>query len=221
MGMTVLDKLATALNRRDEVPNQELAIDIVHTNDRNAVKELVENLAHKDKNIQSDCIKVLYEIGERQPALIAPYYREFGKLLDSKNNRLVWGAMTALDSITKKEPKGVYSLLAKVLDLADSGSVITRDHAVGILVQLGTMKQYADKCWPLLVGQLLTCPNNQFPMYAEMSLALVNDKNKGALQKAMTQRFDGLEKESQKKRVAKVLKRLNAKPTSSCHYRIH
>jgi hypothetical protein len=209
--MTVLDKLATALNRRDEVPNQELAKDIVLTNDRRAVKDLVENLAHKDKNIQSDCIKVLYEIGEREPALIAPYYREFGKLLDSKNNRLVWGAMTALDSITAQEPKGVYGLLPKILDGADSGSVITRDHAVGILVKLGTLQQYADECMPLLVEQLLTCPNNQFPMYAEMSLALVNDKNKTTLQKAMTRRLDGLEKESQKKRVAKVLKQLTKK----------
>jgi hypothetical protein len=210
--MTTLDKLATALNRRDEVPNQELAKEIVRTNDKRAVKELVENLAHKDKNIQSDCIKVLYEIGERKPALIVPHYREFGKLLDSKNNRLVWGAMTALDSIAAQEPKGLYGLLPKVLAVADSGSVITRDHAVGILVKLGTLKQYADECVPLLVEQLLTCPNNQLPMYAEMSLALVNDKNKTALQKVMAHRLNGLEKESQKKRVAKVLARLTKKP---------
>jgi hypothetical protein len=125
--MTILDKLATALNRRDETPNQELARAIVRTKDRRAVKELAENLGHKDKNIQSDCIKALYEIGEREPALIAPYYREFGKLLDSKNNRLVLGAMTALDSITAHEPKGVYGLLTKVLNVAESGSVISRD----------------------------------------------------------------------------------------------
>jgi len=176
------------------------------------VKELVENLAHKDKNIQSDCIKVLYEIGEREPTLIAPYYREFGKLLNSRNNRLVWGAMTALDSIAAQEPKKVYGLLPKVLSVADRGSVITRDHAIGILVKLGTLRQYADECSSLLLEQLLACPGNQFPMYAEMSLALVNDRNKTALQKVMTRRLDGLEKESQQKRVAKVLKRLNAKP---------
>jgi HEAT repeat protein len=206
--MTVLDKLATALNRRDEVPNQELAREIVRTNNRAAVKELVENLTNNDKNIQSDCIKVLYEIGERHPALLAPYYREFGKLLDSTNNRLVWGAMTALDSIAGQKPKGVYGLLAKILDVADSGSVITRDHAVGILVKLGSLKQYAEECLPLLLEQLLACPNNQFPMYAEMSLALANEKSRAALQKVITRRLDGLEKESQRKRIAKVLKRL-------------
>lgn len=209
--MSVLDKLATAFNQRDEVPNQELAKEIVRTNDRAAVKELVENLANKDKRLQSDCIKVLYEIGGREPALIAPYYREFGKLLDSKNNRLVWGAMIALDSLTMQEPKGVHGLLAKVLDVADRGSVISRDHGVGILVKLGTLKQYAGECMPLLLEQLLACPNNQFPMYAEMSLALVNDKNRAALQNVMTRRLDGLEKKSHEKRVAKVLKRLTKK----------
>jgi hypothetical protein len=205
--VSVLNKLATALNRRDEVPNQELAETIVRANDRAAVKELVENLANKDKRVQSDCIKVLYGIGYRRPGLIAPYYREFGKLLDSKTNRLVWGAMTALDSITLQEPKGVYSLLGKILDVADRGSVITRDHAVGILVKLGTLKQHAGKCVPLVLEQLLASPNNQLPMYAEMSLPLVNERNKTALQKVLTRRMAGLEKESQKKRVAKVLKR--------------
>ena len=78
-------------------------------------------------------------------------------------------------------------------------------------MKLGRLKQYADECTPLLVEQLMTCPNNQFPMYAEMSLALVDDKNKAALQKVMTRRLDGLEKESQKKRITKALKRLGAK----------
>jgi hypothetical protein len=102
--MTILNRLATALKRRDETPNQLLAEEIVRTNDEYAVEELVENLRNKNRNIQSDCIKVLYEIGERNPALIAGRHKQFGELLDSPNNRLVWGAMTALDAITAKEP---------------------------------------------------------------------------------------------------------------------
>ncbi len=183
----------------------------MRTYDRLAVRELVKNLTNNDKNIQSDCIKALYEIGESEPALIAPHYREFGKLLDSKNNRLVWGAMIALDSITTKEPKGIHSLLAKILNVADSGSVITRDHAVGILVKLWTLKQYAAECLPLLIEQLLTCPDNQFPMYAEMSLAVVTERNRKALQNVIKRRLEGLEKESQRKRIAKVLNRLTKK----------
>ncbi len=207
--MSVLEKLATALNRRDEVPNQELARRIARENDAAAVKELIENLNHKNKGIPSDCVKVLYEIGAANPDLISKYYREFGKLLDSRNNRLVWGAMMALDTIAAKEPKGVYRMLSKILKVADtSGSVIARDHAVGILVKLGTLKPYKRDCVPLLMEQLMSCPNNQFPMYVEMSLPVIDADNRKRFQQVVERREPKLDKESQKKRVAKVLKKL-------------
>lgn len=63
--MSIIDQLASSLGRRDEVPNQELAEKIAAAKDKKAVKDLVDNLANKNKDIQSDCIKVLYEIGER------------------------------------------------------------------------------------------------------------------------------------------------------------
>jgi hypothetical protein len=207
--LSVLEKLATALNRRDEVPNQALARSIVRERNAAAVQELVENLDHKNKGIQSDCIKVLYEIGESNPDLIAKYYKEFGKLLESKNNRLVWGAMTALDTIALKEPKGIFGMLARILEVADSsGSVIARDHAVGILVKLGTLKPYKRDCVPLLIEQLMSCPNNQFPMYIEMSVPVIDADNRKRFHQVMERRLPKLDKESQKKRVAKVLKKL-------------
>jgi len=206
--MTILNRLASALNRRDEIPNQALAQEIVRTGDKSAIEELVKNLSNKDKNIQSDCIKVLYEIGERKPDLITSYHKEFGKLLESNNNRLAWGAMTALDAITLDEPKAVRGLLPGILAIADKGSVITRDHAVGILVKLASLKQYSQHCFPLLLEQLKTCPPNQLPMYAEMSASVVNEQNQKAFHKILTQRLPGLAKESQKKRVRRVLKRL-------------
>ena len=110
--MSVISQLASSLGRRDEAPNQVLAQKIAQTRDRCSVQELVVNLSNADKNIQSDCIKVLYEIGERDPALISGYYEEFGSLLNHKNNRLVWGAMTALDAIAEVEPKGIYGFFA-------------------------------------------------------------------------------------------------------------
>jgi hypothetical protein len=42
--MSVVDRLATSLKRRDERPNVELAERIVAGNDREAVTELVKNL---------------------------------------------------------------------------------------------------------------------------------------------------------------------------------
>jgi hypothetical protein len=207
--VSVLDKLATSLNRRDEVPNQELARRIVSDGDAAAVKELIENLHHKDKAIQSDCIKVLYEIGAANPDLIAKYYREFAKMLESKHPRLVWGAMTALDTIAAKEPKAIYSMLSKILEVADtSGSVIARDHGVGILVKLGSFKRYKRTCLPLLIEQLNSCPNNQFPMYVEMAAPVIDADNRKRFRQVIERRVSKLDKESQEKRVAKVLRKL-------------
>ena len=119
--------------------------------------------------------------------------------------------MTALDTIALETPKAVFSLLSKILAAADAGSVITRDHAFGILVKLGALDQYARRCFPLLREQLLGCPNNQFPMYAEMSLGVATAKNKQALIEIMKTRMPKLEKDSQKKRITKVLKALGKK----------
>jgi hypothetical protein len=207
--MTVLDKLASALQRRDEVPNTELAKLVAGKNDRNAVKELVENLNNKSKAIQSGCIKVLYEIGEIKPELISKYTKEFVALLDSKNNRLQWGAMTALHTITHENPEGVYASLAKIVAAADSGSVITKDHAVNILITLCSVKQYAGHAFPLLMEQLLHSPVNQLPMYAERASPVINDKNKKDFIRILSSRLNDFEKEIQRKRVEKVLKKFS------------
>jgi len=119
--MKVIDLLVTNPNRRDDKSNQALAEEIIKGNHYDWVKDLVENLNHKDKNIQSDCIKVLYEVGEKgSPELIEPYIKEFGKILESKNNRLIWGAMTALDMIASINPKGVYGLLPEIIIATDT-----------------------------------------------------------------------------------------------------
>lgn len=207
--MTIIDKLATSLNRKDEGPNQELAKHIANRDDKSAVKELVQNLYNSDKNIQSDCIKVLYEIGELKPSLVAEYSKEFLALLEHRNNRLVWGAMTALDAITLENPEAIYSTLAKIVDFADKGSVITRDHAVNILIKLCSVKQYADHAFALLIEQLNSCPTNQLPMYAEKAFSIVSDKNKALFIETLFSRLDDIEKDTKRKRVEKLIKKLS------------
>ena len=82
--MSALDQIAHAQGRRDEVPNQELARKLASRRDREGVREIAQNLWSKDKNIQADCIKVLYEVGYLDPALIAPYVDDFLKLIKCK-----------------------------------------------------------------------------------------------------------------------------------------
>jgi len=61
--MTTLNRIAYFQNRRDEVPNQELARDLAATKDRQGIQEIAENLWNQNQNVQGDCLKVLYEIG--------------------------------------------------------------------------------------------------------------------------------------------------------------
>lgn len=204
---TIIDQLASSLGRRDEVPNQELAGNIVKTKDKNAVKELVQHLHHKDKAIRNDCIKVLYEIAESAPKLIAPYTDSFIGLLDHKDNRMQWGAMTALDAITKESPALIYDAVDTIIAVADSGSVITNDHCVGILVQLCGEKKYSATIFPLLMERLKKSPDNQLPMYAEKTLPVINAGNKAPFIKLLQSRIGKIEKESKRKRVEKVLQK--------------
>lgn len=208
--MNIINKLASSLHRRDEIPNQELAEEIVRTSDLQAIKDLVGFLHHKDKVVQNDCIKVLYEIGVHSPKLISDYLDDFVKLLDSKNNRLKWGAMTALNTIASDVPEDVYRVLTKILDAADSGSVIARDHAVGILIKLCSEEQFANSAVSLLIEQLQTCPTNQLPMYSERALPIVNRKNKTLFINALASRISDIGKEVKRKRVEKVIKKASS-----------
>ena len=207
--MSVINKLASSLNRRDEVPNQELAKQIAVKGDEKAIQELIDNLDNKSKDIQNDCVKVLYEIGERKPSLIANYAQKFIELLGNKNNRLQWGAMTAIDTITLENPKAIYSALPKIIAAAGTGSVITKDHAINILINLCSIMQYADRSFSLLIEQLLSSPTNQLPMYAEKAVPVVNNKNKTLFIKTLASRLDDIEKDTKRKRVEKVIKKFS------------
>jgi hypothetical protein len=165
--MSILAQLAGALGRRDDGPNKELAARLAQSADKNSILELADSLTNKDSTIKSDAIKVLYELGALQPDLIAPYTARFVHVLAGKDTRLVWGAMSALHTISKAYPESIYPHLAQILDAEDKGSVISRDHAVGILTQMALHGKYTPEALPLLLDILKDCPVNQLPSYAE------------------------------------------------------
>lgn len=206
--MSIIPKLATSLNRRDEVPNQELAAEIVNRGNTKAVDELVDNLASKNKGIRHDCIKVLYEVGYNSPKLIADHTKTFIFLLDSKDNRMQWGAMIALGCIVREKPDAIFAALPKIIDAADKGSVITRDHCVNILISLSSTETHGEEAIALLLEQMTGCPTNQLPMYAENAVPVINGSNKDRFVKVLASRLDEIEKESKRNRVEKVIKKL-------------
>ncbi len=203
--------LATSLNRRDEIPNKELAKEIIASNKLDWVRELVENLTNKNKNIQSDSIKVLYEIGDLgHPKLIAPYYINFITTLGNKNNRLVWGAMAALNFIALEKPHELYENL-EIIDAAiEKGSVITIDGGVSILAKLASVKEYQREVLPKLIHQLAKCPAKQFSMYIEKSEIAMSATTKNDFLGIIDIRYKDLDKDSQRKRIDRMLKKLKS-----------
>lgn len=204
----IIDHLASSLGRRDELPNQQLAAEVVKADDREAVEVLVGLLAHRKKDIRNDSIKTLYEIGEQKPALIAPFLDRFLSLLTHPDNRLQWGAMTAISHIARVMPEEVYEQLPSILEAADEGSVITHDQAVNILITLADSREFSTSALKLLKVQLLKSPVNQLPMYAEKALPVIEAAYKNEFADALRSRLQEIEKESKKKRVEKVIKKL-------------
>jgi hypothetical protein len=104
--MSALDRIAYFQGRRDEVPNQALARDLAARGDQAGSREIAAALWHREPNVRSDCLKMLYEIGYPRPELAAPYAGDFLKLLGSRNNRLVWGAMIGIttDAVDSSRP---------------------------------------------------------------------------------------------------------------------
>lgn len=203
--MAVIDRLACMLGRRDEVPNQELASDLVRRKDRKGIREIAENLRNPDRNIASDCIKVLYEVGEREPSLASQYAGEFLALLGSTNNRMVWGAVSGIASIAHLAADELFPHHEEIVRAVECGSVITQDKGIAALAVIAAAApRYRKAIVPFLLRHLDTCRPKDIPQHSEKSLVAVDRTTRAQFVAILNKRFDSLTP-PQQKRVAKVI----------------
>ena len=215
--MSVLTKLACMQNRRDEAPNKDLARELAEKKDTEGIKKVVGNLWNKDKNIQSDCASVLEQVGLLDPGLIEDHVSDFLKLLSSKNNRLVWGAMIALAMVADRKPKEILDNLDNVVETIKGGSVITRDNGIKTLAIVASVdKEYNKAIFPLLIEQLKECRPKSVPQYAESIMRAVTPANQESYLDVLNQRFDTLSP-AQQRRVKKLLKTFKDKDQLAGH----
>jgi hypothetical protein len=206
--MSVLGRLASALERNDERPNVELAEELAASGDAAAIGELVAALSGGTTAVQNDAIKVLYEIGTRKPDLVAPYAGAFLALLGSRNNRNIWGALQALESIAATVPGELAANLDAILAAADKGSVIAKDKAMQILATLA-VRGHAKRAVPALLSRMKDAASNQFPMYAEIAAPVIGPADRAAFRAILEARLVKIPQSAKRKRVEKVLKRLS------------
>lgn len=204
----MIEKLAYSLGRNDEGPNIELAEELVRSKDRKGIKEIVKGLSDPVEQVANDCIKVLYEVGERDPGLIAGYAGTFTGLLKSKNNRLVWGGMTALAKIASLEPGAIFENLDTVIDAYRKGSVITVDNSISVFAELvKSGPVYGEKVFPMIIRHLETCRPKEVGQHAERAFVCIDKSNADMFRKTLMKRYGSLT-DPQKKRIDKLLKKL-------------
>ena len=151
---------------------------------------------------------MLYEIGYLQPELVAPYTEDFLKLLHSRHNRLVWGAMIALSTVADLKADVIYPHVADIKQVMDQGSVITRDNGVKVLALVAAQKAaYSKRIFPYLLHHLETCRPKDVPQHAEKIAIAVNARNQQQFIAVLEKRLVDL-KGSQAARVKKVIREI-------------
>jgi len=202
-----MQKLASSLGRKDEQPNIDLAAELVESGDRESIAAVVRGLDSDEKQIADDCIKVLYEIGERAPELISGYAAAFLDLLSSGNNRLVWGAMTALSKIAHLCPGELFRHLPAIRQAYENGSVITVDHSISVFAEIARAdRAYAETVFPVIIHHLQTCRPKEVPQHAERAFICVNRENAKVFLSVLSARIEMLT-QAQRKRVAKLMEK--------------
>ena len=203
--MSVIDRLASSLGRRDDIPNQQLARELAETKAVDEIHELVAHLHNGNPKIQSDCIKVLYEIGYIAPELIAGYVRNFLELLGSKNNRLVWAGMCALATIAGIQADVLYEHRGEIERAIEHGSVITVDRGIKALAAVAARRApYRAEILPYLLEHLKTCRPKDVPQRAEAIVKAVDSAHRAEFIEILRQRLPGL-RPSEERRVKKVI----------------
>lgn len=203
--MSVLHRIAAAEGRRDEAPNQELARELAEQEDRAGIHELIANLHHADQDVRSDCLKTLYEVGYLKPELIADTAGEFVRLLRDCNNRMVWGAMLALNTIAPLRAGELYLHRQRIQDAMAKGSVITVDNGVKVLAAVAaTDDAYRAELLPILFHHLQTCRPKDVPQHSEAILQAVDAAHADAFVAVLERRLANMSA-SQAARVRRVI----------------
>ena len=204
----MLELLACRLDRNDEALNIELAQKLCDTNDKKGIQEIVSGLKSDEQAVANDCIKVLYEIGQRRPELIVDFAEDFITELSNRNNRIVWGSMMALEYIAPIKPDAIFNHLPEIVTAYKNGSVITVDNSISVFAHLcKANSSYQSQIFPILLEHLAKCRAKEIPQHFERMAVCINSDNKEAFIKVLDIRANELS-EPQNKRVLKLKRSL-------------
>jgi len=185
----LLNRLGYLQTRRDRTPNLDLARDLVARDDKAGIQEIAKNMWNENKNIHGDCMNVMYEIANIDPALVTQYEDDFIKFLKSKYQNMVEGAVIALAEIAKVRPEFTYKHLDLIMKTKEAGSALVVDKSISALAHTSAAnEEYGKTIFPYLLNHLRTCYFKEIPEHAERILTAVNEVNKYDFIKSLEKR---------------------------------
>lgn len=170
----VLGHLAVAMNRHDDMPNQELAAHIVFNLDKEAISILVGAIERGDDVHASDAARVLCEVGNRDEDLLVSVQDRLVTLCHDGPSAMLPFAMYALSPIAERVAEQLWDLrelLWSVLSDGTEHAEMARAAAVRLLSALcASGPDYARTLAGGLVDLLGKCMPKDVALYAESVL---------------------------------------------------
>jgi hypothetical protein len=170
----LLDRLAVAMNRHDDMPNQELAADIVFNLDTEAVELLVNSIERGDDVHAPDAARVVCEVGQRDEELLHPVEDRLVVLVQTGRDDMVPFAMYALSPVAPRVATQLWDMrdvMWNVLGDDNMHAELARAAAVRLLSALcASGPDYARTLAGGLVDLLGKCLPKDVALYAESVL---------------------------------------------------
>jgi len=211
--MTLANQLATALDRSDEQPNIELAKKLSkQSNLSSEILELLGIVNNGTKAQSHDAIKVLYELAALRPEVFGDKFDYALDLLSTKDNRLLWGTLMLISATCAYNVAQTIAHLPQILVAADRGSVIAKDNAFAILLQLVAVEKHKGEIMPILCERLKSAAPNQLPMYAENAAATLTNGENAELVHVLFSRLDQILTPTKRKRLEMAIAKLSLPP---------
>jgi hypothetical protein len=129
----LLSRLAVSMQRTDEMPNLELAAELVITEDTEAVKLLIAVLERHDLEHAPDAARVLCEVGTRAPEMLLKHVDKLLALCDESQREVLPYTMYAISPVAHRHAETLWDMrdlfwsaladLTQPTDMAQAGAV--------------------------------------------------------------------------------------------------
>ena len=106
----LLGRLAVSMQRADDMPNLELAAEIVQTDDVEALRILVSVLERHDDQHASDASRVIFEVGTRAPQLLQLHAERLLAMCEDSQKEMLPFTMYALSPVAHLHAESLWDM---------------------------------------------------------------------------------------------------------------